>query len=455
MENIVSILEFGANSGVSELNTSQIQAAIDHCFLSGGGTVQIPEGIFHTGGIRLRSNVTLHMMQNAVLKGSKNPEDYFGYMHDTVEPLDKHSITNAEFKRAEFSDNMDEDYKFIRIPGSRWNNAIIRGINAENISIIGEEGSRIDGCDCYDEQGEENYRGPHAINLFNCKNITLKGYCVQNSANWANSAFYCDNISVENIKVLAGHDGIHLTSCNNIKINSCEFYSGDDCVAGFDNVNVSVSDCVLNSACSAMRFGGTNVLVERCHMYGPCKYLFRGSLSTEEKKKGIMPSTKGHRNNMLSVFTYYSDFSFPIRHQPGNIIIKDCKIDFADRFLHYNYSGNEPFQQNRPLQSIKFENIDATNISMPLTVYGDRDIKVSLEMKNINITMRKGYENIDFIHACNFENIKLKNISISNFKGVCIVKKWSDGSIEFINNNFNGINNMIEDAKEDFFAIPI
>ena len=132
---------------------------------------------------------------------------------------------------------------------------------------------------------------------------------------------------------------------------------------------------------------------------------------------------------MLSVFTYYSDFSMPIEHQHENIIISDCKIDYADRFLHYNYSGNEMWQQNRPLKSIRFENIAATDISMPLTAYGDKKTPITLEMDNVSISFRKGFERIDFMHVCNYDLIMLKNLELKNYKGNALLKKWSDGNI--------------------------
>ena len=173
---------------------------------------------------------------------------------------------------------------FFQKIGSRWNNALIRAVFAENVAIIGEEGSVIDGADCFDEHGEEFYRGPHAIAMHHCKNITFSGYTIKNSANWAHNICYSQNIECSNVKVLAGHDGIHMSDCKNIIIKDSEFYTGDDCVAGFANINVLVSDCKLNSAYSAMRFGGTNALIRNCHIFGPGKYLFRGSLTDEEKR---------------------------------------------------------------------------------------------------------------------------------------------------------------------------
>ena len=453
---VFTVTDYGAEPNVPKLQTKALQSAIDACFLQGGGIVEVPEGVFMTGSIRIRSNVTLHLLKNAVLKGSRNPEDYFGYLEDEVEPLPAKLITKCPWNRAEKGTNEKRDYAFMRIPGSRWNNGLIRAIQAENIAIIGEEGSVIDGSDCYDELGEEHYRGPHAVAAYYCRNIILKGYCVKDSANWAHSIFYRDNIHMDRVTVLAGHDGIHVTACSNVNVENSVFQSGDDCVAGIANNNVTVRNCELNSACSAMRFGGTNVVVENCHMYGPCKYLFRGSLTVEEKKNGVRPNTEGHRNNMLSAFTYYSDFSVPIPLQPGNIIIRNCRIDYADRFLHYNFSGNETWQKNRPLESITFENVDATDISMPFTAYGDKEVPVSVKLKNVNVSLREGFENIDFMHVCNFEKISIENVKMANYRGEAFIKTWSEGKIEMKDLICDcEEDQLVVKAKEPFFAKAI
>ena len=83
---IYNITDYGAQSG-GRLCTKEIQSAIDACFLAGGGEVVIPEGDFFTGGLRLRSNVTLHLLKNAHLVGSIDPEDYVGYINDEIEPI--------------------------------------------------------------------------------------------------------------------------------------------------------------------------------------------------------------------------------------------------------------------------------------------------------------------------------------------------------------------------------
>ncbi len=403
--------------------TEIFQKAVDVCFLSGGGVVFVPAGEYCVGTIRLRSGVTLYLKQGAYIKGSRNPEDYCGFVADEVEPLPQDYKTDERW----VSVPERTSYDFINKPCGRWGNAIIRAIDAENIAVIGEKNSIIDGQDCFDELGEEHYRGPHAISMHNCKNILFHGYTIKNSANWAHALFQCQNISVDNITVEGGHDGIHITSCENTKIYNCRFFTGDDCIAGIDNANVFVSDSELNTACSAFRFGGTNVYIQKCKIYGPSKYLFRGSLSDEEKRNGTKTmANQLHRYNMLSAYTYYSDFSRDIKRTPGNIVIKDCSIENADRFLHYNFSGNEPWQSNKPLESVTFENVNARGIKMPLTAYGGKDTPLTLKMKNCNIEFVPEENKKAFIMAANCARVQLENVKIGNLSEVPLILRWSD-----------------------------
>ena len=149
-----SILDYGAQSGTDELQTEAIQTCIDACFLAGGGVVEIPQGDYRTGGLRLRSGVTLHLLENAHLLGSRNPEDYGAFLTDTLEPVADDDRTDAAWSPA--TERIDKRF-FVKC-ASRWNNALIRAIDARNLAIIGEPGAYFDGCDCFDEQGEEHYR---------------------------------------------------------------------------------------------------------------------------------------------------------------------------------------------------------------------------------------------------------------------------------------------------------
>ena len=430
--------------------TEALQKAIDDCYLSGGGEVCLAAGEHHTGGLRLRSRVTLHLLSGAKLIGSRDPEDYFAYRRDAIEPLEKEEISDIPWSRQ--SADQDPSCSILRIPGSRWNNALIRLLHARDAAIVGDEGSVIDGMDPYDEAGEENYRGPHGIDAHDCENIRFSGYTIQNTGNWAHAVFHSRNLVFENITVLAGHDGIHVTSCANIQIDRCNFYTGDDCIAGFANQNVTVQGCEINTACSAFRFGGTNVFVEDCHIFGPARHVFRGSLTKEEKIAGAHPAKDGkHRFNMLSVFTYYADFSFPIPLEPRNIVFSRCRVENADRFLHFNYSGNELWQKNRPLSEICFQKIDAQGITMPLTAYGDEQNPVRIAIRDSRIAFAPEAD-VPLMHLANCERVELVNLTILRNGASPWILAWGDAvTLETKNIHGPGVERLcITKAQEPF-----
>ena len=272
-------------SAAKENMTSAIQKAIDECFLSGGGTIVLEKGTYEIGGIRLRSNCTLYLKEGVNLKGVRDIGAYNILANDVVEPVGEEYKTDVLWTPPHVRKTFDHMTK----AGSRWNNALIRILDAHDVAIIAEKGAVIDGSDPYDELGEERYRGPHGIAYHHSKNIRFKGYIIRNTGNWAHIGYQSQNITYQNIVVQGGHDGIHNSSCDNYTIENCEFYTGDDCVAGFDNYNVVVRNCILNSACSGMRFGGADVLVENCHFYGPAQYVFRGAMSLADKIAGKPP----------------------------------------------------------------------------------------------------------------------------------------------------------------------
>ncbi len=453
---VVSVLDFGAVAGTEDFQEEAIQKAIDHVFLAGGGEVQIPGGVYHVRAMRIRSNVTLHLLENAVLIGSRDINDYFYLKKDTVEPVDPSLLDESGW---EFSTS---DKGFFGRHCGRWHNGLIRAYQAENIAIIGEKGSVIDGNNCFDALGEAYYRGAHCLSIIESEHIVLRGYTIQNSANWAQNITECKNVLVENITNIAGHDGVHITSCEDVIIRRSEFYTGDDCVAGFNNKNVIVEDCEINTACSAFRFGGTNVCIHHCHIFAPAKHLFRGSLTTEEKMSGLNANDiegSHHRYNMLSLFTYYADFTVKINNPVENIVIRDCVVEGADRFLHFNYSGNENWQHNKPLLDITFEKIKAVDIAMPLPAYGDPENPVPVNMKTIAFTFRKGNENTTFMHVANFKNINLKNVNIRNCKADRLIKSWSkegEGAFHFTNLNVDiAKENLVCYTDEAFICQPI
>lgn len=411
MKTVLNVRDFGAVSD-GTLQTAHIQAAIDACFAAGGGEVVVDAGTYLVGTVRLRSNITLHLLSGAVLQGSRNLEDYSHFTEDTVEPIEIREETNYPSHPVT----------------SPWFRSVIRAYDAENVRLWGEPDSYIDGQNCFDPNGEEHYRGPHAINFFRCRNLEFVGYTVRDSANWAHILYECQNVHFNGVTVLAGHDGIHCRVCDNVLIENCVMHSGDDCVAGFDNQNMTVRHCLLAGACSALRLGGTDILIDDCRGKAPAKYGFRGSLSAAEKAAGA-PTNETHRHTMHTVLLYFCSKPTFIRNRPGNMIVQNCEFENPISVFRLLFDGR-PWCCNRNLGSVVFRNCKITGVTACIDLFSDAAEPTDFRMENVEITAAAGYEDMEFIKAKDFDKISLNHVTLHNFRKPTIVVAAPSDRIE-------------------------
>ncbi len=414
---VFNICDYGARF-CDELQTASIQAAVDACFLAGGGRVVIPCGIFLTGDILLRSNVELYLEAGAILKGSRDPEDYFHYQKDTLQP----EIMQVQENPPRPTPSA--------VSVSRWSNGLLRAFDAENISVIGEKGSYIDGSNCYDAQGENDFRGPHGMSFWRCKNIRLEGYTVIHSGNWAHAIFQSQNITVRNISVYGGHDGVDVRTCDNVLIEDCTFNTGDDCVAGFDNHDVIVRNCLLNSSCMPIRFGGNHVLIENCKTERRNAFGFRMYMPLEEKQHGHFTDSTA-RHDAKTPFSYYCDFRAVIRKTPGDIIFRNCHFEKVHELMRLEYTGRNRWCCNRSLESITFENCTLTGLSRAGMLWSSEEEKVSCHFKNVKITCEEGFSDKPLLAAGNFKALIFEDTVIEGYDDPTILV-GTEGEVQCI-----------------------
>lgn len=413
--------------------TGAIQSAIDRAWRAGGGRVSIAAGDYAIKGLRLRSNVELHLERNAVLNASRDCADFAILESDSLESVPERLKLLSGYRGGSAK----------RL--APWCNGIIRLFCATNAAITGEDGSVIDGHNSFSATGEEKYRGVHGICADFSTNLVVRGVMLRNTGNWATRFFDCADLRFEELMIRGGHDGVHVRSCDRVLIARCDIRSGDDSIAGFDNNDVTVTDCSLNSSCSAFRFGGTHVRVSHCRVWGPGEWPFRGSLTYADKQSGVSSQGRG-RANLLSFWTYFADFSRPIRNPPGDIVVTDCTVENADRFLHYNFSGNEIWQKGAPLGDIRFERIRATGIGMSLCAYAGAERPLALTLRDCEISFRTTQP--EFVRGANVGSIRLENVSVQGVDGPC-VRTWA-GEPELKFSNVKGIESTTEKADKPF-----
>lgn len=255
----------GAKGDGITLDTGPIQSAIDACRDSGGGQVLFPPGRYLSGTIHLRSHVTLQFESGSRLVGTTNLASY-------AQPMVPSFMPEAKW--------------------GKWHRGLIVGENLENAAITGP--GVIDGNKVFDPTGEEHMRGPHGIVLVNCRGFVLRDTTIVDAANYAVFFQASDDVEVRNVKIIGGWDGVHWRGapahwCTNVSIIGCQFFTGDDAIAGRYWNNTVIKDCLINSSCNGIRLIGpaTGLTI--------ADNLFRGPGEQPHRTSG-----EQRRTNMLS-----------------------------------------------------------------------------------------------------------------------------------------------------------
>ena len=415
---IFNIRDYGAEFS-DQLQTKAIQNAIDDCFLAGGGRVVIPCGVYLTGGLRIRSNVELYLEAGAILKGVRNPKEYFGYREDKLEPVTIDTTTTRPSAN----------------PTSAWSNGLIRMLDAENVSVIGEKGSYIDGCNCYDPDGEQKYRGPHGMSIHRCKNIHLEGYTFINSSNWCHCICKCENITIRNVSIYGGFDAVNIHCCEHVLVEDCTFNVGDDCIAGINAHDVVVRNSVLNTACMPVRIGGTDILVENC-VSDERRFGSRRWMTDEEKFLGELTSERD-RHESHTAFSFYCDHRWgELKNAPGsNIVIRNCRFEQEHELIRVEFDTRHRFCCNRGLHDLRLENCVIRDLIDTGMIWGKEDERLALcHFKNVTIACRPGHEDVPMLVAGNFDKIIFEDCTIEGYNDPTILVGTDDAqNIEVIN----------------------
>ncbi|WP_159882138.1 glycoside hydrolase family 28 protein [Paenibacillus puerhi] len=254
--NTYNIRDFGAVGDGITKDTASIQAAIDRCSETGGGTVIVPQGQFLSGTIMLKSDVNLHLSANGRIISSMEEQDF--------DPLQG---------------------------GGRCGLLSARG--ADRIAVTGM--GTIDG------QGprfveEDNGIGDHVllplfefrpklIDLEGCKDVIFRDVTLYQASSWCLHMTGCNRVNIQGIKIIGqlrgpNNDGIDPDSCKDVHISDCHIEAGDDCIVlkttehGARHYgtceNITVTNCTLISRSTALKIGTEthadirNVVFQNC-----------------------------------------------------------------------------------------------------------------------------------------------------------------------------------------------
>jgi polygalacturonase len=316
----VSIKDFGAVENQTDIagskrNAAAINSAMSVISNEGGGTVVIPKGIWITGPIRLQSNVCLYLERGAVVKFSKNIEEYPLILTNyegqecirTVSPVTADHAENIAICGdgvIDGSGDLWRPVKQFKMTGRQWAELMKKNSNVldtkeggiwfptESAFLGNEKNIQKDEKDALKkaEQHYDFYR-PVMVSLEYCDRVLLEGVTFMNSPAWNIHPFFCTNLTVKDAVIRNPYyaqngDGIDVESCNGVEIYNCTFETGDDaiCIKSGKNAeartfegpceNVYIHDCLVNEGHggfvvgSEMSRGVKHVLVENCTFLG-------------------------------------------------------------------------------------------------------------------------------------------------------------------------------------------
>lgn len=249
---LYDVTTYGAiGDGLTD-NTVSIQKAIDDCAKT-GGKVYFPGGTFLTATLVLKSHVTLHVSSHATILG------------------------HTDTKRYPYQD------PGIHFYGEEWARQAL-------IFCKGQENVGIEGSGTIDGQGAsfvvttikkpDRYRDrPYMLWFVGCKDVSVKGISLRNSAFWMQHYLGCEFVWIDGIKIWnhsnKNNDMMDIDGCRNVTISNVIGDSDDDGItikstSPLISENITITNCVVSSHCNGIKFGTEstggfrNVVVSNC-----------------------------------------------------------------------------------------------------------------------------------------------------------------------------------------------
>jgi polygalacturonase len=435
-DNKVNIKDFGAiNDGITS-NTKAFEAAINDLFKKGGGTLVIPEGLWLTGPIVLKSNIKIYTEKGALIRFTSDYNEYplvktwfeGESSWRAMSPINAENAENIAITGEGIFDGNGDAWRPLKknnIVSSRWNKYVSSGgILSEDkgtwypseSAYRGNKKEEIHSKTLTEKDFEsiKGYLRPVLLNIVRCNKIYIDGVIFQNPPAWTIHPLLSNNIIISNIKVYneewqTNADALDIESCRNVIVYNSTFDAGDDAICiksgkdaegrkrGVPTENVIVSGCYVYKGHggfvigSEMSGGVRNIKVSHCTFMGTDNGL-------------RFKSTRGRGGIVENI--YISDIN-----------MVDIERDAILYDLYYGIKGN---QGNIPLAADEttpcFKNIFMDRI---ICKGADRAILFQglPEMNLENITLSNSViEARNGVYCSDANRIILKNVKILSLK---------------------------------------
>ncbi len=221
------------------LDTKAIQQAIDDAAYT-GGTVYVHDGVFFSGELFLRSDMTLFVDRTATILGTQDHAEY---------PLQQPYASLCAHRQL--------------------GRGLVYGHEVSNVRVTG--GGMLDGNGRYrfkmnDPLGDRRVEDarPDLVYITYSKGVTVEHINFKSSCFWTVVPLSSANVLIRGLNLdcmnTPNRDGIDPVDCHDMTIYGCNVMAGDDglCFKSSDPVgcyNIEVDDMMIQSLASGIKFG--------------------------------------------------------------------------------------------------------------------------------------------------------------------------------------------------------
>jgi hypothetical protein len=261
----INVKSNGADATGKIKCTGLIKHLIDSISNSGGGTVYFPAGIYYTGPIVLRSNITLYVDAGATIEFSDEFDDYLPMVQTRWEELRVRNFISQIYAYQCENIAIRGDGHF-KGNGQKWWefwNSVKKGEQSSSKwqKIFKEENADLLLRNEY-LHGKNAFLRPPMLLTYECRNVLIEGVSFSDPPFWTLVPTFSDNITIEGITIdnpgySPNTDGIDISSCTNVHISNSHISVGDDCIviksgrdedgreANRPTENVTVTNCTM------------------------------------------------------------------------------------------------------------------------------------------------------------------------------------------------------------------
>lgn len=275
----------------------------------------------------------------------------------------------------------------------------------------------------YERSIERKFFRPPFIQFFQCKEILIEGIKIINSPFWTINPELCDKLTVHGVvienPISPNTDGINPSSCSNVHISDCHISVGDDCITiksgrdadgrnwGKPCENITITNCTM--------LAGHGGVVIGSEMSGGVKKVAISNCVFDGTDAGIRLKASRGRGGVVEEI------------RVDNIVMNDIQRNAFIFDLYYDRSiPQEPVSERTPIfRNIHIANVTGSNIRKVGYIAGLEEMSVSdISFSNINLVAVEGFtasrgENIRF-HNVDFAATKGPSIAMTECKDVVL-----------------------------------